>query len=72
MSKLANKSAFPVYAPPPDRNEDVFNPGATLKEYYAGLAMQAIITMGTELQADGIAKKAIEAADALINQLERE
>lgn len=45
--------------------------GMTKREYYAGLAMQAIITGGTKNNPSQIAKDAVWAADALIAELNK-
>lgn len=40
MSKINDSgSAFPVYAPATDMNSEVFKPGMTLRQWYAGQAL---------------------------------
>lgn len=63
--KLADKPAYPVWG-------GAVNEGLTLREHYAGLAMQGILAGDTEgsFAPKDIAKGAVLYADALINELE--
>jgi hypothetical protein len=47
-------------------------PGMTLREYYAGLAMQGIITSKQYLLPANVAKQAILQADILLEELSKE
>lgn len=60
----ADACAFPTVAS---------DPGLTIREHYAGLAMQGLLASpeGEGLDADGIAKYAVRRADALIAELAR-
>lgn len=72
MSKHHTDSAFPeLYS---DRDGDIqSSPGLTIREHYAGLAMQALLDGGSidKSLAEYIAKKAVVAADALIAELQK-
>lgn len=83
MSKLSEQSAFPVadtICPDGNRCKPI-NEGMTLRQYYAGLAMQGILsnTHYTKFvesniwkPAQGeIGKFAIEMADELLKELEK-
>lgn len=65
---LADKPAFPC----PKKDSDDYNYGMTLREYYAGLAMQALIAFyaSKDQNEDVIADLACIQADALIKKLE--
>lgn len=69
MSKLGDKAAFPCHT--------ACNvTGMTLREYYAGLAMQSILSNSSlpfDLLEDKVlvSKSAITYADALIAELEK-
>ena len=80
MSRLANQEAFPV---PAGVNHDR-REGMTLRQHYAGLAMQAVVSneriarvaspiaKGENLSVeDMFAKMAVAYADALITELEK-
>ena len=45
--------------------------GMTLREYYAGLAMQGLVVENALMSAEHIAKAAKAAADALIEELNK-
>ena len=61
---MKNKPVHPSY-------DSVAQPGMTLREHYAGLAMQALIDkFGTMRPFSVLAQRAIESADALIVELE--
>lgn len=63
---LKNKPAFPWKA------RDGCNQGMTLREYYAGLAMQGLMSPNDSFYTpEGMAEYAIAAADALIEVLEK-
>ena len=70
--KHDEKPAFPPNAGWIDN--DVQGRGMTLREYYAGLAMQGYIAHGdTNIYQDGsIARRAVDQADTLIAILQRE
>jgi hypothetical protein len=77
MNELANKRAFPCASSPADNNGDGQS-GMTLRQYYAGLAMQGFVTkfepghlLASEPVPPWYAKRAVEMADALIAELER-
>lgn len=65
-------------ATPKDIQEGIhlfFEPGLTIRQYYAGLAMQAILSNSIIYVAgspEGMAKEALRCADALINELNKE
>lgn len=67
--KDTSKSAFPL----PCGTETVIGTnGMTLREHYAGIAMQALITAGANwYDVKGTASNAIKHADALIAELEK-
>ena len=80
--KNSDKSAYPVSVSSNDCG-DVFwshdiegGEGLTKREYFAGLAMQGFIT-GTEvpegfsIAISGLATSSVEAADALLAELEK-
>lgn len=88
MSKLGDEPAFPGFEHtdgygPAKKNAagdwEYYQPGMTLRQHYAGLAMQGVILrcsadtippgMTTE---EYFACKAIDCADALISALEKE
>jgi hypothetical protein len=60
-----NDQAFPAIAP----NDEGWN-GMTKREYFAALAMQSLLT-STFANPEEAAKQAVEAADALIEQLNK-
>ena len=69
MSKDNGESAFPiVYGANGDMGTDGTTVGLTKREYFAGLALQAIITSG--LNHKFTAELAVEYADELIKALE--
>jgi hypothetical protein len=69
MSSLADKPAFPV---PYDHTGLTAVGGMTLREYYAGLAMQGFMANANALyEPDGAARDAVQYADALITELEK-
>lgn len=49
-------------------NDDAVN---SLRNHYAGLAMQALLEQGVDNNVVRIAKEAVEAADALIRELNK-
>lgn len=65
MSKL-DKQAFPGQFAGSNK------PGMTMREYYAGLAMQGLIqSMDDTTPFEVIARDAVEAADALIEEMNK-
>jgi hypothetical protein len=62
---MKDKPAFPC---------DVLleDPGMTLREYYAGLAMQGYLAGGDYSEIEFHVEKAVQYADALIKQLDNE
>lgn len=52
--------------------ELVSPPTMTLREYYAGLAMQGIMTTGPNEEYSRIVRKSVQIADDLIAELQRE
>ena len=73
MSKNANK---PVNPAPYVIREDgsISNPtyaGLTKREYFAGLAMQGLLSNPEIKDSKALAKFSIEAADALLNELDK-
>ena len=74
MSDLRNKAAFPVYEY--DGVEGgPHNEGMTLREYYAGLAMQGTLAclngpILTDEQKEVLCKQSVSVADHLLKELE--
>jgi hypothetical protein len=68
MSNLSDKPAFPV---PYDATGFTAVGGITLREYYAGLAMQGLMDANDLAKEESIAKWAVGYADALIAELEK-
>lgn len=65
--KLGEQPAFPL--PRENRlNKDHYQLGMTLRQYYAGLAMQGLLASPVECQKP-IAQFAVEFADALLAEL---
>ena len=65
--KLADKLAFPL----PHQNHEHRHHGMTLREHYAGLAMQGMLAdQSLDESAEECAKVAVLFADALITELE--
>jgi hypothetical protein len=64
------KSAFPIYVT--GGPESGYHPGMSLREYYAGQALAGLLANDTGPAGDWkkSAKDALEAADALIAELE--
>ena len=61
--KLADKPAYPVWG-------GAVNEGLTLREHYAGLAMQGLVSRDGAQDSDITARRSVRLADALINELE--
>lgn len=73
---LKDKQVFPSGGTPKEAPNGLFYrdrlPGMTLREHYAGLAMAAMIpTIRTEKDAKRFIASSVEAADALIAELEK-
>lgn len=72
--KLEDKPAFPskrtVKDPMTAYTSEVFVPGMTLREYYAGQILAGVAT-DKELYVEDAVKVASQMADALIAELER-
>jgi hypothetical protein len=69
---MKNSSGYPAYPcvmPDPDQSKTYHYSGMTLREYYAGLAMQGIAAKGNRLDRHEVARDAVEFADALIHEL---
>ncbi len=67
MSELGNQPAFPRSG---QHGENI--DGMTLRQYYAGLAMQGLLACGGNGYADEHgAQLAVKSADALIAELEK-
>lgn len=65
--KLADKAAFPL----PHENHEHRHPGMTLREYYAGLAMQGILTdPSIDMGSGELAAVSVLFAEALVRALE--
>lgn len=75
--KLGDIPAFPTERQEKVNDRDyahaVSYPGMTLRQYYAGLAMQAYIIKGLEGSTAHaiVAADAVRSADALLNELEK-
>ena len=68
--ELGKSNAFPLYIPKEDGSEIHF--GMNLREYYAGLAMQALIQTPTgEFDIAVVAFDSVTMADALIEELSK-
>ncbi len=68
MSALANQPAFPI-----SEHDSLVHCGMTLRQYYAGLAMQGILSNvdgDPFVKIDPIVDSAVIFADALIRRLE--
>lgn len=74
MNKRANEPAYPASGRHVGGGaiEYFTMGGMTLREHYAGLAMQALLAGGANLNADQIAEWAGIHADALIARLSKE
>lgn len=74
---MKNSPAFPTFFPNRDETGIPLsqNDGLTKREYFAGLAMQGILTgiRGANLQVNvpGLAMESLQYADALIAELEK-
>ena len=64
---IRHRRAFPERMQ--DRNTRGDAPGMTLRQYYAGLAMQGLLAAGGRYQVDDLALQATLAADALCEEL---
>lgn len=67
------KPAFPSVGKWKDKwgeEADVDRPGMTLREYYAGLAMQGLVSYFGQVN-EGTAETAVEMADYLIDELQK-
>jgi hypothetical protein len=80
MSKLADSPAFPHFVPikHEDDTDDFWpKPGMTLRQHFAGLAMQGFLASLTESEAqtfgtpDHVAQTSVAYADALLLALEK-
>ena len=73
--KLSDKPAFPSEIWDEDKGLEVMHSGMTLRQYYAGLAMQGFASLrdGDILPSyKEIAYESVKYADALISELEKE
>lgn len=61
-----DRSAFPWGGP-----SDIVEYGLSKREYFAGLAMQSLVLDYEDPDPQFIAKKAVECADALLEELEK-
>lgn len=73
MSKLAGSPAFPIQNA---QYTEAYggHPGMTMRQYYAGLAMQGHIASeadGSAYTAEGAAERSVRFAEALIAELEK-
>ncbi len=68
MSGLGNRPAFPNITP--DMNVDG-GPGLSLRQYYAGQMMAALIQKNNGYTHDRIAEESVICAEALIAELEK-
>ena len=70
-----HQPAFPgkLIKRPHEHDEDCFFPGMTMREYFAGIAMQGLMSNPQVGIADfdGVAKAAVKVADALVAELHR-
>lgn len=66
-----NNSDQPAY-PTLDPNSPYYGEGLTKSEYFSGLAMQAMVARGNNMQvwSDDDSKQCLYIADSLLNQLE--
>lgn len=71
MSKIANTPAFPIQKA---QYTDAYggHPGMTLRQHYAGLALQGLVASNGELGYRIAAEQSVQHADALIAELEKE
>lgn len=63
-----NAYAFPML----DNNGNYVQYGVTIREQFAAMAMQGIISNGAEMRDENIAGAAVALADALIQALNKE
>ena len=64
---ITAEAAFPLIS----SDGMLVNHGLTKREYFAGLAMQGMLSIpNTGLTCDGITKRAVQAADSLLKALE--
>lgn len=72
---LADKPAYPVPMVPLFEGgfTEVARPGLTIRQYFAGLAMQGMLSDGSYVDTPSteIARGAVQMADALIAELEK-
>lgn len=75
MEKITGNEPISGWPSTLDQNGDGFgngNPGMTLRQYYAGLAMQGMLANGSVFMGDDpiqLSEKSLACADALITQL---
>lgn len=71
--KPHNHPAFPVPAFPGDQNTQPIRPnsGMGIRDWFAGLAMQAILS-GRAISSDDLADLAYDIADSMMEQKENE
>jgi hypothetical protein len=63
-------TAFPVtLGTQPDRY--LCGPGMSLRDHFAGLAMQCVIAGNSDMSPETMAQEAYEAADAMLRERER-
>ncbi len=63
-----NDAAFPC----PETQDNVYQSGMTLREWFAGLAMQGLMSgPSVQMDAEEIAKSSVYTADALIDELNK-
>ena len=71
-----HQPAFPgkLIKRPHEHDEDCFFPGMTMREHFAGLALQGILSHPHTTNAsswDDIAEASVQAADALVRSLHK-
>lgn len=71
-NKKTGGPAFPVKTPTPGYNFETVHQGMTLRDHFAGLAMQAMVANGGSLgSSEGLARGAYVYADAMLKAREQ-
>lgn len=69
MNHRAHRNVYPEAQPKGWQEGRGDKPGMTLREHYAGLALQGALAAGGKYQINALAQMCVQAADALLEEL---